>query len=82
MLSKLRQRNRLLKEYVMYVITVDVEKCQACGDCIEACPNELLALVEENGKQYAMYKGDPDECIGCYSCESSCPEGSLTITEL
>jgi len=66
----------------MYVVTIDVEKCQGCGDCVDACPNELIALVEEGGKQYAMYKGDPEECIGCYSCESTCPEGSITITEL
>ena len=66
----------------MYVITVDVEKCQACGDCVDACPHELMVLAEENGKQYAMFKGDPDDCIGCYSCESSCEEGAVTITEL
>lgn len=66
----------------MYVVTVDVEKCQGCSDCVDACPNELIALVEENGKQFAMYKGDAEECIGCYSCESTCPEGSITITEL
>ncbi|OQA41595.1 MAG: Ferredoxin-1 [Chloroflexi bacterium ADurb.Bin325] len=66
----------------MYVVTIDVENCAGCGDCVDTCPNELIALVEEDGKQYAMYKGDPEECIGCYSCESGCPEGSVTITEL
>jgi NAD-dependent dihydropyrimidine dehydrogenase PreA subunit len=66
----------------MYVVTIDVEKCQACGDCVDACPNELIALVEENGKQYAMFTGEAEDCIGCYSCESSCPEGSITITDL
>ena len=66
----------------MFVVTVDVDKCQACGDCIDSCPQELLALVEEEGKKYAMFKGDPDDCIGCYSCESSCEQGAVTITEL
>jgi len=39
-------------------------------------------LVEDDGKKYAMFKGDPDDCIGCYSCESSCEQGAVTITEL
>lgn len=66
----------------MFVVTVDIGRCQACEDCIDTCPNELMVLVEEDGKRYAMYKGDPDECIGCYSCESSCDEGAIVITEL
>ena len=66
----------------MYVVKVDVANCEACGDCIDTCPNELLALVEDDGKKYAMFKGDPEECIGCYSCESGCNQGAITITEL
>lgn len=66
----------------MYIVTVDIDKCQACGDCIENCPNEMLVLAEENGKQYAMFSGDPDDCIGCLSCEASCEEGAITVTEL
>lgn len=66
----------------MYIITIDIEKCQACGDCIETCPNEIFALVEEDGKKYAMVSGDPDECIGCLSCEAACEEGAITITEM
>jgi len=66
----------------MYIVTVDIDKCQACGDCIENCPNEMLVMHEENGKQYAMFTGDPDDCIGCLSCEASCEEGAITVTEL
>jgi ferredoxin len=66
----------------MYVVKVDVSKCESCGDCIDSCPSELLALVQEDSKQYAMFRGDPEECIGCYACESGCSEGAITITEL
>jgi NAD-dependent dihydropyrimidine dehydrogenase PreA subunit len=65
-----------------YLVKVDTELCEGCGDCVDTCPSELLALVEEGGKKYAIYSGDPDDCIGCYSCESSCPNGSIVITEI
>jgi NAD-dependent dihydropyrimidine dehydrogenase PreA subunit len=66
----------------MYVITIDIEKCEACGDCVDTCPGEAISIVEEDGKKYAMYTGDPDDCLGCYSCEEVCEEGAVTITEL
>ena len=65
----------------MFIVEIDIEKCSACGDCIENCPEEMIAMVEENGKKFAMFTGDPDACSGCLSCESSCEEGAVTITE-
>ncbi len=65
-----------------YLVKVDTDICEGCGDCITTCPTELLALVEDGATKYAIYKGDPDECIGCFSCESTCPNGSITITEI
>jgi NAD-dependent dihydropyrimidine dehydrogenase PreA subunit len=66
----------------MYVVTIDIEKCEACGDCVDTCPTEVITMVEENGRKYAMYSGEPDDCLGCYSCEEVCEEGAVTITEL
>ncbi len=66
----------------MYVIAIDVEKCQGCGDCVETCPGEVLAIAEEGGKKYAMVKGNPDDCLGCFSCQETCEEGAITVTEV
>lgn len=66
----------------MYFVTIDIEKCEACGDCVDTCPTEVIAMAEENGKKYAMYSGDSDDCLGCYSCEEVCEEGAVTITEM
>ena len=66
----------------MYIVTIDIEKCEGCGDCVDTCPTEAIAMVEENGKKYAVYSGEPDDCLGCYSCEEVCEEGAVTITEM
>ena len=66
----------------MYIVTIDIEKCQACGECVENCAVEILALVEEDGKKYALFAGDPNDCLGCLSCEEVCVEGAVTVTEM
>jgi NAD-dependent dihydropyrimidine dehydrogenase PreA subunit len=65
----------------MFIVTIDIEKCKACNDCIENCPQQLITLIEENGKKYAMYTGSVDDCIGCMSCET-CEDGAITIQEI
>ncbi len=65
----------------MYIIHIDAEICEGCGDCVSTCPSELISLIEQNGTKVASYTGAVDDCLGCYSCESSCPNGALTITE-
>ena len=66
----------------MYLVTIDNDKCEAGGDCVDTCAVEAIAIVEDEGKKYAMFTGDPDECLGCLSCEEVCEEGAVTVTEL
>lgn len=50
---------------------VDVEKCTACGTCIDTCPSEAISMVD--GHAFI----DVDECIECGSCASECPEEAI-----
>ena len=65
----------------MFVVTIDQELCEACGDCVDTCPSELIVLTEEDGKKYAIFSGSPDDCSGCLSCEASCEDEAITVTE-
>ena len=55
---------------------VDESKCEGCGDCVETCPNESIAMGE-NGKAVI----DPDECLDCGSCEGACPEEAISYVD-
>lgn len=62
----------------MYLITVDAEKCEGCGECAEACPGAVFAI--NDGK--AEVVGGPDDCLGCETCVTVCPTGAVTMQEL
>ena len=52
---------------------VDQEKCEGCGDCVEACPSEAIEIVE--GK--AQIK--EEDCADCGSCVDECPTEAISI---
>lgn len=65
----------------MFIVTIDVEKCEACGECVEVCAVQALSIEEEDGKMVAVFTEDPEECLGCESCVEVCQEGAITIEE-
>ena len=58
------------------IIRIDEEKCDGCGQCILACAEGALALVD--GK--ARLVGEV-YCDGIGACIGQCPQGALTIVE-
>lgn len=65
----------------MYKITIDVQKCEGDGDCVETCPSTLFELQTIEGKKIAVFSGDPEECLGCEACVTACPHEAITLTE-
>lgn len=60
----------------MYQLTIDKEKCNGCGECVDICPAEVLEMKDEKSEVANI-----DECLGCESCVETCPESAITLTE-
>jgi 2-oxoglutarate ferredoxin oxidoreductase subunit delta len=61
-------------------VTLDIETCKGCELCIDACPQESLALSKEINKQgyhYALLV--EDNCTGCVNCALVCPDAVITV---
>ena len=56
------------------VITIDADKCTACGECVEACPRDLLALEDRK-----VMVRDIENCSLCRACSQTCEEEALTV---
>jgi NAD-dependent dihydropyrimidine dehydrogenase PreA subunit len=51
-------------------VKIEVERCKACGFCVEFCPSHVLALSSAfNSKGYhPPHVVDPEKCSGCDLC--------------
>ena len=65
-----------------YYIVIDTEKCDGCGECLEACPQDVFALTkDDDGRPVAEVRADVRAqlafvCLGfdlvCSSKETNC----------
>jgi dihydroorotate dehydrogenase (NAD+) catalytic subunit len=54
---------------------VDAALCTACQDCIRACTNEAIRLVDDTAHI------DDNFCEGCRSCFYVCPTDAISLEE-
>ncbi|HHO75829.1 MAG TPA: 4Fe-4S ferredoxin [Deltaproteobacteria bacterium] len=59
---------------VRQIIEIDEERCNGCGQCILACAEGALALVDGKARLVGEIY-----CDGIGACIGECPEGALTI---
>jgi DNA-directed RNA polymerase subunit D len=50
-------------------IKVDLERCDACGKCVEVCPEEVLVDMAEGIKTQEVIN-----CTLCMDCADACPQ--------
>lgn len=48
--------------------------CDGCGECVSACPEQILSLNEDH---LAIVDFKKSGCILCGDCETACPTGAL-----
>ena len=60
-------------------VQIVVERCKACGFCVEFCPTHVLALSSAfNAKGYhPPHMVDPEKCSGRDLCGMYCPDFAI-----
>lgn len=61
----------------MGLITVDENKCQRDGICVQVCPSKVIKIRGKNAYPSVMKRAE-DFCIKCGQCVAVCPQGALT----
>ncbi len=56
----------------------EVENCNLCGFCVQACPTHALYIHEDD--QTTVLWLASSLCIGCDKCEKVCTEGALSMS--
>jgi len=75
-----------------YFITIDTVKCDGCGKCVEACPEKLYVIADdEDGNPKATIRDELrkklanlcpglSNCKAAANCHSVCPQNAISHT--
>jgi len=58
----------------MPIFELDAKACDACGSCVEWCPQKILKLI--SGK---LGITGVEKCTMCRACVEACPRGAIKI---
>ncbi len=56
------------------IINIDPDLCTGCGDCVQACPEGAIQLVDGKARLVA-----DNYCDGLGACVGECPEGAISV---
>ena len=73
LLRKKRKNNR--------IISIDDKKCARCNSCITHCPNGVLKMEPEEGKDMHVTVINPNLCTKCEHCIKSCNFGAIRLID-
>lgn len=59
-----------------HLSVIDTDVCTGCGTCLNWCPTDAIALIEDGVAQR-----DENACLGCGVCARFCPESAISLKE-
>ena len=60
----------------MNSVTIDLDLCNACKTCMNACFVDVIRWDELEKKPIVAY---PEDCVACNACEIACPEQCIEV---
>ncbi len=63
------------------IISIDDKKCARCNSCITHCPNGVLKMEPEEGKDMHVVVINPNQCTACEHCIKSCNFGAIRLID-
>ena len=57
-------------------IKIDLDSCQGCKSCMNACFVDVIRWDEDNEKPIVAY---PEDCVWCLACELACTEQCIDV---
>ena len=65
-----------IRDFEVYLVHVDPEKCNGCGECAEICQGDVFEMsCQANPLR-------PENCLGCQTCVAICKTGAIILTEI
>jgi len=58
------------------IIKIDEEKCDGCGQCVNACAEGAIKIIDDKAKLVSEIY-----CDGLGACLGTCPQDAITIEE-
>ncbi len=55
---------------------IEIDKCDGCEACIEACPPEIISMVDGKAKI------DEQLCEECGECVNECPQDAIYLPRI
>jgi 2-oxoglutarate ferredoxin oxidoreductase subunit delta len=68
-------RNSIQRRHTKF-ISLDTRRCEACWDCIEVCPKQVLGKIDMIWHRHTIIQ-DAEACNGCKKCVRGCETGAL-----